>query len=149
MHPAPPLRRRNFGLCLLRFGHEKQKQRSCLGDRRFARGKALRLGYGKARALLCEAVGQARLYRRSIVDCRTGDENRTRSCDARTDGERSEEHTSELQSLMRISYAVFCLKKKKIKQHRNKQKKDKTTSEHKKTKTKPINRHSRRNKIKF
>src|SRR3546814_3829270 len=29
--------------------------------------------------------------------------------------ERSEEHTSELQSLMRISYAVFCLKKKKNK----------------------------------
>src|SRR3546814_3468553 len=28
------------------------------------------------------------------------------------DGARSEEHTSELQSLMRISYAVFCLKKK-------------------------------------
>src|SRR3546814_9811572 len=28
-------------------------------------------------------------------------------------GKRSEEHTSELQSLMRISYAVFCLKKKK------------------------------------
>src|SRR3546814_8085791 len=32
---------------------------------------------------------------------------------------RSEEHTSELQSLMRISYAVFCLKKK-IKQHNTK-----------------------------
>src|SRR3546814_7507745 len=36
---------------------------------------------------------------------------------------RSEEHTSELQSLMRISYAVFCLKKKKNKetqeQHQN------------------------------
>src|SRR3546814_9639044 len=31
---------------------------------------------------------------------------------------RSEEHTSELQSLMRISYAVFCLKKKK-RQHKN------------------------------
>src|SRR3546814_5802051 len=30
---------------------------------------------------------------------------------------RSEEHTSELQSLMRISYAVFCLKKKKITVH--------------------------------
>src|SRR3546814_5503463 len=29
------------------------------------------------------------------------------------DSDRSEEHTSELQSLMRISYAVFCLKKKK------------------------------------
>src|SRR3546814_3424441 len=32
---------------------------------------------------------------------------------------RSEEHTSELQSLMRISYAVFCLKKKKKKTNRN------------------------------
>src|SRR3546814_10164989 len=32
---------------------------------------------------------------------------------------RSEEHTSELQSLMRISYAVFCLKKKKNKRHHN------------------------------
>src|SRR3546814_1821126 len=31
----------------------------------------------------------------------------------RRDVRRSEEHTSELQSLMRISYAVFCLKKKK------------------------------------
>src|SRR3546814_9274669 len=31
------------------------------------------------------------------------------------DGVRSEEHTSELQSLMRISYAVFCLEKKKKK----------------------------------
>src|SRR3546814_7625833 len=38
-------------------------------------------------------------------------------------GARSEEHTSELQSLMRISYAVFCLKKKK------------------KTKKKTINKH--------
>src|SRR3546814_5682078 len=36
------------------------------------------------------------------------------------DGIRSEEHTSELQSLMRISYAVFCLKKKK--QHSQKKK---------------------------
>src|SRR3546814_2972788 len=32
---------------------------------------------------------------------------------------RSEEHTSELQSLMRISYAVFCLKKKNKKQTKN------------------------------
>src|SRR3546814_6652328 len=32
---------------------------------------------------------------------------------------RSEEHTSELQSLMRISYAVFCLKKKKKIKHTN------------------------------
>src|SRR3546814_8369146 len=34
-------------------------------------------------------------------------------------GWRSEEHTSELQSLMRISYAVFCLKKKKNKIQHN------------------------------
>src|SRR3546814_4871114 len=33
--------------------------------------------------------------------------------------ERSEEHTSELQSLMRISYAVFCLKKKKTTNNHN------------------------------
>src|SRR3546814_3991177 len=41
-------------------------------------------------------------------------------------GVRSEEHTSELQSLMRISYAVFCLKKKKTKINKN-NKYDKTT----------------------
>src|SRR3546814_5821875 len=35
-------------------------------------------------------------------------------------GQRSEEHTSELQSLMRISYAVFCLKKTKHKRNNNK-----------------------------
>src|SRR3546814_6793160 len=35
---------------------------------------------------------------------------------------RSEEHTSELQSLMRISYAVFCLKKKKKTKLKNKDK---------------------------
>src|SRR3546814_6621736 len=35
-------------------------------------------------------------------------------------GDRSEEHTSELQSLMRISYAVFCLKKKKKTKHTKK-----------------------------
>src|SRR3546814_9220232 len=35
----------------------------------------------------------------------------------RRHGPRSEEHTSELQSLMRISYAVFCLKKKTLESH--------------------------------
>src|SRR3546814_7275015 len=37
---------------------------------------------------------------------------RSRHRDCKRKGPRSEEHTSELQSLMRISYAVFCLKKK-------------------------------------
>src|SRR3546814_16790605 len=48
---------------------------------------------------------------RSIVSGNCCSRGMTRCC-ARTT--RSEEHTSELQSLMRISYAVFCLKKKKI-----------------------------------
>src|SRR3546814_19033757 len=57
-------------------------------------GKALdqRLGIGKADILAGEADDAAQDIKR-----------------------RSEEHTSELQSLMRISYAVFCLKKKKHK----------------------------------
>src|SRR3546814_6666921 len=41
---------------------------------------------------------------------------------------RSEEHTSELQSLMRISYAVFCLKKKKNNTHINKKNKQSKTA---------------------
>src|SRR3546814_2615684 len=45
-----------------------------------------------------------------IVDLRLGLVAATTPATA---GRRSEEHTSELQSLMRISYAVFCLKKKK------------------------------------
>src|SRR3546814_8095512 len=44
------------------------------------------------------------------IRCATGFRRRLRAM-------RSEEQTSELQSLMRISYAVFCLKKKKTKQH--------------------------------
>src|SRR3546814_2683553 len=54
----------------------------------------------------------------------------------RTNQCRSEEHTSELQSLMRISYAVFCLKKKNKKRKKvthytikNKKKQD-TTNQH-------------------
>src|SRR3546814_1034653 len=45
-----------------------------------------------------------------------------RSCKASSKSDkvhlRSEEHTSELQSLMRISYAVFCLKQKKKQKHK-------------------------------
>src|SRR3546814_7549305 len=45
---------------------------------------------------------------------RTNPSSRGRPANGRHHGQaRSEEHTSELQSLMRISYAVFCLKKKK------------------------------------
>src|SRR3546814_2699333 len=45
---------------------------------------------------------------------RVGERGERKSGADRRPEHRSEEHTSELQSLMRISYAVFCLKKKKI-----------------------------------
>src|SRR3546814_2937152 len=55
-------------------------------------------------------TGAAR-FRRPVVD---GERRHRHSAfSGRSRGIRSEEHTSELQSLMRISYAVFCLKKKK------------------------------------
>src|SRR3546814_1567988 len=58
---------------------------------------------------------------------------------------RSEEHTSELQSLMRISYAVFCLKKKKNRQpHTNKPKKK---HEHTKTETHKKTHHTVKNNL--
>src|SRR5881396_1930117 len=58
--------------------------------------------------------------------CRRGGSGRSTASDRppgrasrRPDGPRSEEHTSELQSLRTISYAVFCLKKKKKKKRKN------------------------------
>src|SRR3546814_9268383 len=59
---------------------------------------------GPAEQLLVEPVAE------TADGLRDGD---GRCDDVEQDGDRSEEHTSELQSLMRISYAVFCLKKKK------------------------------------
>src|SRR3546814_5001023 len=55
---------------------------------------------------------------------------------------RSEEHTSELQSLMRISYAVFCLKKKK--QQREKSCNDYMTQHHSRHTTHAQRRHPRK-----
>src|SRR3546814_9293284 len=64
---------------------------------------AERLQVSDSGALVLDAHGNARGGVRSPwVDVPT----------AQLSGLRSEEHTSELQSLMRISYAVFCLKKK-------------------------------------
>src|SRR3546814_8683612 len=51
---------------------------------------------------------------------------------------RSEEHTSELQSLMRISYAVFCLNKKK-KNHKKNTTTDRSHIQHKHTQQKSYN----------
>src|SRR3546814_6361773 len=46
------------------------------------------------------------------------DKDRFRWCGQFVDFMRSEEHTSELQSLMRILYAVFCLQKKQMNKHK-------------------------------
>src|SRR3546814_5899577 len=57
----------------------------------------------------------ARRYSRAAQDarrCRGANQKDRRRISGDGDLLRSEEHTSELQSLMRISYAVFCLKKK-------------------------------------
>src|SRR3546814_3954770 len=65
------------------------------------------------------------LLRRALSAARWSVMSRTTMAKPRTvPSRRSEEHTSELQSLMRISYAVFCLKKK------NNNKKIQTTNKH-------------------
>src|SRR3546814_4543235 len=79
------------------------------------RARALHLAVGRNRR---HARGAAPLQgersddrgRRQCADEQHGARGRPAAPDPR----RSEEHTSELQSLMRISYAVFCLKKKTI-----------------------------------
>src|SRR3546814_6743244 len=70
------------------------------------------------RTIMGDTVRTGLLYLRQVG--RVQRNGAARSLQATFDGEltdavhrRSEEHTSELQSLMRISYAVFCLKKKK------------------------------------
>src|SRR3546814_4775039 len=57
------------------------------------------------------AAGQ-RVEQRALAGVGRADDHRVQAV-AQLAAARSEEHTSELQSLMRISYAVFCLKKKK------------------------------------
>src|SRR3546814_5286373 len=69
-------------------------------------GDGLQVGHGRGRAVRLEALGwraiHGHLYHERVIILLY-------------EGCRSEEHTSELQSLMRISYAVFCLKTKKKK----------------------------------
>src|SRR3546814_9153280 len=64
-----------------------------------------RFGDREAAVLLFERPRGARFERVTIIAC-------ARESERQRHGEagRSDEHTSELQSLMRISYAVFCLK---------------------------------------
>src|SRR3546814_1277168 len=66
----------------------------------------------------------------ALTEPQSGSDATAMRCRAvkQADGTRSEEHTSELQSLMRISYAVFCLKKKNNRKT-TKKSKDKTHDE--------------------
>src|SRR3546814_7318837 len=73
------------------------------------------LGAGGRRsgeARLEEAVGLSAAISLDIVGAEVVRVRSPRPATLFGTGQRSEEHTSELQSLMRISYAVFCLKKK-------------------------------------
>src|SRR3546814_3176770 len=84
--------------------------------------------HGRRRGQRCAGARRRRCRHRDGLRHRCGDRKRWRDAAegrsgryrARAPAERrSEEHTSELQSLMRISYAVFCLKKKKKQATRN------------------------------
>src|SRR3546814_7178845 len=77
--------------------------KECYGE---SRSIEMTVGVEYVRPLKEFGDDQQRHVRRSRVT-----RGRPRSC---RDAARSEEHTSELQSLMRISYDVFCLKKKTI-----------------------------------
>src|SRR3546814_1441042 len=67
----------------------------------------------------CAPAAHPDVVGRRLVEFLDGRRRAARDAgDDRADAERSEEHTSELQSLMRISYAVFCLKKKKTEKNK-------------------------------
>src|SRR3546814_5262320 len=73
------------------------------------------------RALAASSLTSIDCSRKSAVPGRASRAVSARSKAATASAFRSEEHTSELQSLMRISYAVFCLKKKTTTHNKNKQ----------------------------
>src|SRR3546814_4913874 len=73
------------------------------------RGEEEQHAGGEARADLGQRTG----HRLGLRGGQAMEQRLLDAIEARPGGGRSEEHTSELQSLMRISYAVFCLKKQK------------------------------------
>src|SRR3546814_6467114 len=87
-------------------------------------GKLTGYGYEPVRltvVLLMAWIVASLVYWAAVNPARFGSSTHLlTSSKATPDPVRSEEHTSELQSLMRISYAVFCLKKKKKQQQQHK-----------------------------
>src|SRR3546814_4957967 len=102
-HPGSPARK----------GREEKPARTAEGARRHARGTTTtRNGAGEHRDAPNVAYGPPTLRLAcTVTPCWINDDA---PLFCATIMIRSEEHTSELQSLMRISYAVFCLKKKNI-----------------------------------
>src|SRR3546814_10578377 len=95
-------------MCLPSLLHEIGQQAQMTGalDRLGEFALFLRAHRGDARGNDLAALGDEALKQADVLVIDPG-------CILRGEGAaRSEEHTSELQSLMRISYAVFCLKKK-------------------------------------
>src|SRR3546814_10410260 len=86
--------------------------RSCRGRSRVARPRAHPCSHPRCAAPVSSPAPDRRGRNKSAHRC-TGETRNSRRLAAAEHGRRSEEHTSELQTLMRILYAVFCLKKKK------------------------------------
>src|SRR3546814_1519760 len=82
----------------------------------------LRTEHGSSRALLLTTLSSAWAHSQLLplrIGATAGMSGKISRSSVSHKDNRSEEHTSELQSLMRISYAVFCLKKKKSSQLHN------------------------------
>src|SRR3546814_4638845 len=101
----PILERKSFGCELKTYQTEKGNR----GGRHSALNNSW--AFGKDDCILVRVDGPAALRR--LLGVLLSSETTLRLNPAAVARWRSEEHTSELQSLMRISYAVFCLKKKK------------------------------------
>src|SRR3546814_7032516 len=108
---APPSGKIGNGGVL--FGGAREKEREKARDKPgfFARGGAGVDILGGLADGLAQYFGGQPQYVPAMYKRQQDERNHNQRL-AQMQEERSEEHTSELQSLMRISYAVFCLKKK-------------------------------------
>src|SRR3546814_6266054 len=95
---------RNGRMFILVDDEDRENEGDLIIPAQMATPTAINFMATHGRGLICLALDRSRVERLKLE---------LRSEEHRTSMQRSEEHTSELQSLMRISYAVFCLKKKK------------------------------------
>src|SRR3546814_10862657 len=96
-------------------GDRARRAAAAVSARQFRRARAADAVAGRDRPRIADRL--ARKRRRAAAMGRRGTSARCAGTERRArnggDAARSEEHTSELQALMRTSYAVFCLKQKK------------------------------------